>query len=126
MGLVMPAWRQSAAAHSAPARGLTWSLPANMVGSVRIAVARIQATGRALACVASAAARSPMITAQAPSEEGQVSSYRTGSHSMGEERTRSSVMSACRRCAYGFRLPLRRSLTATSAPTCSGAPLRRM
>ena len=39
---------------------------------------------------------------------------------MGEERTDSSVMSGCRRCAYGLRLPLRRSLTATSAPMCSG------
>ncbi len=74
MGLVMPARRHSAAAQSAPARGLTWSFPANMVGSVRIAVARIQATGRPLAWVASAAAWSPMITAHAPSEDGQVSS----------------------------------------------------
>ena len=41
----MPARRHSSAAASAPARGLTWSLPANMVGSLRIAVARIQATG---------------------------------------------------------------------------------
>ena len=113
----MPAWRHSAAAASAPARGLTWSLPANMVGSVRIEVARIQATGRPADCAASAAASSPITTAHAPSEDGQVSSYRTGSHSMGEARTDSSVMSGCCRCAYGLRLPLRRSLTATSAPT---------
>src|SRR5215470_6965703 len=45
---------------------------------------------------------------------------------MGEERTDSSVMSGCCRWAYGLRLPLRRSLTATIAPICSGAPLRRM
>jgi hypothetical protein len=74
MGLVMPASRHSAAAQSAPARGLTWSLPENMVGSVRIAVARIQATGRPLAWVACAASRSPRITAHAPSEDGHVSS----------------------------------------------------
>ena len=94
-----------------------------MVGSLRIAVARIQATGPG---AAAAASESPMTTAHAPSEDGHVSSYRTGSHSMGEARTDSSVMSGCRRWAYGFKLPLRRSLTATTAPTCSGAPLRRM
>ena len=119
----MPACRHSAAAQSAPARGFTWSLPEYMVGSVRIAVARIQATGPSLARAASS---SPMITAHAPSEDGQVSSYRTGSQSMGEACTDSSVISACWRCAYGFRLPLRRSLTATMAPMCPGAPLRRM
>ena len=31
-------------------------------------------------------------------------------------------MSGWRRCAYGFQAPLRRSLTATSAPTWSGRP----
>ena len=120
---MIPACRHSAAAASRPAAGLTWSLPANMVGSLRIAVARIQATGPGLA---SAAGSEPMITAHAPSEDGQVSSYRTGSHSMGEACTDSSVMSACCRCAYGLSAPLRRSLTATSAPMCDGAPLRRM
>ena len=67
----MPAARHSASAASRPARGFTWSLPANKVGSVRIAVARIQATCRSLA---SAAAWSPMTIAQAPSEDGHVSS----------------------------------------------------
>ena len=67
-----------------------------------------------------------MITAHAPSEDGHVSSYRTGSHSMGEACTDSSVMSPCCRWAYGLRAPLRRSLTATIAPMCVGAPLRRM
>jgi hypothetical protein len=70
----MPACRHNAAAASAPARGLTWSLPENIVGSVRIDVARIQATGRPSACTVSAAAWSPMTTAQAPSEDGHVSS----------------------------------------------------
>ena len=60
-----------AAAASAPARGFTLSLPENIVGSVRIDVARIQATGRP---DASAAAWSPITTAHAPSEDGQVSS----------------------------------------------------
>jgi hypothetical protein len=58
----MPTCRHSAAAASAPARGLTWSLPANIVGSLRIAVARIQATGPGLAA---AATSSPMTTARA-------------------------------------------------------------
>ena len=57
-----------------------------------LTVARIQA---AVAWLASAAASSPMTTAHAPSDEGQVSSYRTGSHSMGEACTDSSVISAC-------------------------------
>ncbi len=70
----MPACRHRAAAASAPARGLTWSLPANMVGSVRIAVARIQATVCPAASAARAASSSPMTTAHAPSDEGQVSS----------------------------------------------------
>jgi len=94
-----------------------------MVGSLRIAVARIQATGPG---AAAAACSSPMTTAHAPSEDGQVSSYRTGSHNMGEACTDSSVISGCWRWAYGLSAPLRRSLTATIAPMCPGAPLRRM
>src|SRR5690348_18357414 len=109
----MPAWRHGAAAASRPAAGLTWSLPANMVGSLRIAVARIQATGLLLA---RAVASSAIITAHAPSEDGHVSSYRIGSHNMGEACTDSSVMSGCCKCAYGLSAPLRRSLTATIAP----------
>jgi hypothetical protein len=70
-GSVMPAARHSAAAASTPARGFTGSFPANIVGSVRIAVARIHATGPGARAAASA---SPMTTAQAPSEDGQVSS----------------------------------------------------
>src|SRR5215469_16808400 len=123
IGREMPAFAHSAAAPSAPARGLTWSLPENIVGSVRIDVALIQATGPD---EASAAAGSPITTAHAPSDDGHVSSYRTGSHSIGEAWTFASVMSGCRRCAYGFRAPLRRSFTATMAPTCGGEPLRRM
>ena len=66
------------------------------------------------------------MTAHAPSDDGQVSSNRTGSHRMGEARTFSIVASACCRCAYGFFAPLRRSLAATIAPMCDGAPLRRI
>src|ERR1700759_3716305 len=119
----MPACRHSAATHSRPAAGLTWSLPANMVGSLRIAVARTQATGPG---AAEAASESPMTTAHAPSEDGHVSSYRTGSHSIGEASTFSSVMSPCCRWAYGVRAPLRRSLTASSALMFDGALLRLM
>ena len=86
-------------------------------------LARIQATGPG---AAAAACSSPMTTAHAPSDDGQVSSYRTGFQSIGEACTDSSVMSGCCRWAYGFRAPLRRSLTATIAPMCDGAPLRRM
>jgi hypothetical protein len=118
---VIPASRHSAAAASAPAAGLTLSLPENIVGSVRIAVARIQAAARP-----AAASASPITTAHAPSEDGQVSSYRTGSHSIGDACTDSIVMSACCRCAYGFSAPFLRSLTATIAPMWLGAPLRRM
>ena len=68
---MIPALRQSSAAAAAPAAGFTGSLPANIVGSVRIAVARTHATGPWLARAASS---SPMTTAHAPSDDGQVSS----------------------------------------------------
>lgn len=45
---------------------------------------------------------------------------------MGEACTFSSVMSCSWRWAYGFFSALRRSLYATSEPTVSGAPVRRM
>jgi hypothetical protein len=95
----MPALRHSSAAAARPAAGFTGSLPENIVGSVRIAVDRIHATGRSAATEARAASSSPMITAQAPSDDGQVSSYLTGSHSIGEACTDSSVMSGCCRWA---------------------------
>ena len=40
-----------------------------------------------------------MTTAQAPSEDGQVSSYRIGSHSICDAITDSTVVSGWRRCA---------------------------
>jgi hypothetical protein len=48
---------------------LTWSRPANVVGSVRIAVAWIHAAVRPRAV-----ASSPSTIAQAPSDDGHVSS----------------------------------------------------
>src|SRR5690348_13385592 len=118
----MPAIFHNAAAHSCPALGFTWSRPAYVVGSVRIDVAWIHA-GRS---TAAAACSLPITTAHAPSDDGQVSSYRIGSHSIWDSCTFSIVMSGCCRCAYGFLAALRRSLAATIAPTWFGAPERRM
>ena len=65
-------------------------------------------------------------TAQAPSEEGQDSRKRIGSHIIGDAFTFSMEMSSIRRWAYGFFNAFRRSFTATFHPMCSGAPLRWM
>src|ERR1700730_13399513 len=126
IGLVIPAAFHSAAAASRPACGLTWSRPEYASGSVRSAVAWIHATGWPSATRASAAASSPITSAHAPSEEGHVSSKRMGSHSICDDSTFSSVMSGWCRWANGFLAPLSRSLTATIAPMCAGAPERRM
>ena len=67
-----------------------------------------------------------MTIAAAPSDDGQVSSKRTGSHSIGDASTFSRVMPGWCRWASGFLAPLSRSLTATIAPMCDGAPERRM
>src|SRR5579864_1124694 len=80
-GSVMPAWRYTSAAQSVDALGLTWSRPANMVGSERMAMPCTHAGG----CDADdeSATRSDASTmAAAPSEDGHVSRYRMGSHSM--------------------------------------------
>ncbi len=82
-------------------------MPAKSVGSLRIAPPCTQAGGRG---ERAAPARSVRTIAQAPSEEGQVSEYRIGSHSIGEAWTFSRVMSCSCRCAYGFFSALRRSL----------------
>ena len=68
----------------------------------------------------------PITSAQAPSDDGQVSSNRIGSQSIWDAITFSSVMSGWCRCASGFFAPLSRSLTATIAPMWFGAPERRM
>src|SRR5699024_6331894 len=70
-GSSIPASDHNAAAASLPACGLTWSRPENTRGSVRIAVERTHAAPPG---TPSPARSSPMIIAQAPSEEGQVSS----------------------------------------------------
>ena len=93
---------------------------------MRSAVAWIHATGWPSATRASAISSLPITSAQAPSEEGQVSSNRIGSHSIWDAITFSSVMSGWCRWASGFFAPLSRSLTATIAPMCVGAPERRM
>ena len=69
----MPACFHSAAAASRPACGFTWSRSAAVVGSERITVPWIQA-GLVDVGASRTAASEPMTIAQAPSEEGQVSS----------------------------------------------------
>ena len=74
---------------------MTWSRSAAVVASERITVPWIQAgLGEAFAVSSSA-----MTRAQAPSEEGQVSSYRIGSQSICEASTDSTVVSLLRRWA---------------------------
>src|SRR4051812_40561831 len=120
----MPACFHSAAEASRPAWGLTWSRSAAVVGSERIWVPWIQA---GLVTPDFATADSEAITmAQAPSEDGQVSSKRIGSQSIVEARTDSTVVPSLWRCAYGFFRALFRSFAATIAPMCDGAPERRM
>ena len=83
---------------------------------MRMAVACTHATGSPAATASSAVCSSPMTTAHAPSDDGQVSSNRMGSHSIWELITFSTVWSGWCRWASGFRAPLRRSLAATIAP----------
>ncbi len=65
-------------------------------------------------------------TAQAPSEDGQDSRKRTGSHIIGDASTFSMLMSCSLRWAYGFFSAFSRSLTATIGPISAGAPVRYM
>src|SRR5262249_7192221 len=71
-----------------------------------------------------AAASLASTIAHAPSEDGHVSRYRIGSHSIGDAFTASSEMSGMCRWAYGFFSAFWRSFTATSIPTSAGAPPR--
>ncbi len=89
---------------------------------MRITVPWIQAGFGEAAAVSSSA----MTTAQAPSEDGQVSSYLMGSHSICDAITDSKVVSGLRRWAYSFFNAFCRSLAATIAPMWAGAPDRRM
>ena len=66
----MPACAYTSAAQSLPACGFTWSRPANIVGSERIAVPWIHAAGSG---AASATSSAPITSAIAPSELGQTS-----------------------------------------------------
>ena len=66
-----------------------------MVGSERMTVPWIQAGESADRAVSSSA----ITRAQAPSEEGQVSSYRIGSQSICDSSTDSTVVSGFRRWA---------------------------
>src|SRR5690349_882879 len=117
----MPTCFQRAAAASRPACGFTWSRSEAVVGSDRMTVPWIQAGAVDPRAMSSAA----MTMAQAPSDDGHVSSYRIGSHSIVEERTSSTDL-ASRRCAYGFFSAFVRSLAATMAPISVGALERRM
>src|SRR6266540_2107360 len=110
-------------AHSTPACGRTVSRPGNCPSSLRIAVPSTHAG----ALGARSAPRSFVSTiAKAPCDEGQDSWKWMGSHSIGDSFTFSIEMSFSWRWAYGFLHALRRSLTATFQPMCSGAPERAM
>src|ERR1700730_12080072 len=109
----MPACRYTSWAQSTPAWGLTASRPGNVDGSLRTAVATTHAGGRGAAF---AAASSPITTAHAPSDDGQLSRKWIGSHSEGDFLTFSREMPGRWRCAYGFFRALRRSFTATCQP----------
>ena len=80
-----------------PASGFTWLRPANIVGSLRMAVACTHAGGALRRWVATASDPSTMATA--PSDDGHVSAYRTGSHSIGDSIAFSSVQSGSWRWA---------------------------
>src|SRR5581483_3859738 len=112
-GLVMPAWRYTSWAHSTPAWGLTGLRPGKLLSSLLTDRPWNQAAGWEDRLAPSSLVS---ITAQAPSEEGQDSWKRMGSHSMGDSFTCSKVMSGIFRWAYGFLAALRRSLTATIQP----------
>jgi hypothetical protein len=64
--------------------------------------------------------------ATAPSDDGHVSTNRTGSHSIGDSMAFSRVQSGSCRWAYGLRHALSRCLIATMAPMWGGAFERRM
>src|SRR5690606_34264416 len=78
-GSVMPACRYTSAAASLPPCGLTLSRPANIIGSDRIDVPCTHAGGFGAFLAASSEART---MAHAPSDDGHVSRYRIGSHSI--------------------------------------------
>src|SRR5690606_41755663 len=97
--------------------------PANIIGSDRIDVPCTHSGGFGAFLAAPSEART---MAHAPSDDGHVSRYRIGSHSIGVDSTISREMPGLFRWAYSLRSALCRSLTATSAPMWSGAPDRRL
>ena len=89
----MPTEAYRAAAHSTPARGRTVSRPGKVVISVRLAWPSTQAGLGARPALSPPAST----MAAAPSEDGHDSRKWIGSHSMGDSRTFSTVMSGiCR------------------------------
>ncbi len=94
------------------------------MGSLRIWVPWIQA-GFVMP-ERSTADSEAMTRAHAPSEDGHVSSYRMGSHSICDASTESTVVSGFCRWAKGFLSAFCRSFAATIAPMWVGAPERRM
>src|SRR4051812_48439277 len=113
-------------AQSAAPTGRTGSRPGNDDGSERTADPRIHAGLRPAAAAALPPSSSVKMTAHAPSDDGQDSRNRTGSHIIGDALTFSSEMSSILRWAYGFFSAFLRSLTATIGPMSSGAPERLM
>ena len=81
------------------AAGRTGSRPGKFGGSERDEVPRIQAGGRPSAAAAWPPASSVRTMAQAPSEDGQDSRKRMGSHIIGEAFTFSMEMSSILRWA---------------------------
>ena len=94
-----------------------------MVGSERMAAPRIHTGGLG---ESPANASSQITIAQAPSDEGQLSRKRIGSHSMGDASTSCIVISGICRCDSGLRAPCSLSLTATLIPVSQGAAERRI
>src|SRR5690606_21218294 len=85
----MPACRHASPAPSLPPCGLTLSRPANMIGSDRIGVPCTHAGGFGAFLAAPSEART---MAHAPPDDGHVSRYRIGSHSIGVDSTISREM----------------------------------
>jgi hypothetical protein len=110
----MPACFHSAAAASRPACGFTWSRSAAVVASLRICVPWIHA-GFSMSDRSTAASEA-ITRAHAPSDDGQVSSYLIGSHSICDAITDSKVVSGFCRWAKGFFSAFCRSFAATMAP----------
>src|SRR5581483_10883225 len=119
-GSVMPAWAYTAAAQARPAGGSTKSWSGAWVDDDRTADPSTQAGRQG----ADAVARSLASTmAAAPSELGEHSPRRIGSHSIGVA-TMSETSAGLRMWANGLAQAFVRSLAATVGPVSGSAPLR--